>query len=55
VYSKPLYASPSYQYDGKPIYKTEELDYLKMGVKGQELINRMIARVGDLSLTAEVH
>ena len=29
VYSKLLYAAPVYQYDGKPIYTTEELDYLK--------------------------
>ncbi len=34
VYSKPLYASPIYQYDGKPTYTVAELDILKMDVEG---------------------
>ncbi len=55
VYSKPLYAAPIYLYDSKPTYKTEELDYLKVDAEGHEMTNRMINRVGDLSLTAEVH
>ncbi len=55
VFSKPLYASPVYRFEGKPIYKTEELDYLKAGAEGCEMMDRLIKRVGDLSLTAEVH
>jgi len=55
VYSKPLYASPVYLYEGKPIYKTEELDYLKAEAEGCEMMDWMISRVGDLSLTVEVH
>ncbi len=55
VYSKPLYASPVYLYKGKPTYKMEELDYLKAEAKGREMMDRMIHRVGNLSLTAEVH
>ena len=55
VYSKPLYAAPIYQYDGKPVYTTAELDYLKADAQGREFTDRMIERVGDLSLQAEVH
>jgi len=55
VYSKPLYAAPVYLYDGKPVYRTEEMDYLKAEAAGREMTDRMIDRVGDLSLTAEVH
>jgi|SRR6266702_3641685 len=55
VYSKPLYAAPIYKYNGKPVYTTAELDYLKADTQGWEFTNRMIERVGDLSLQAEVH
>jgi len=55
VYSKPLYASPVYLYKGKPIYKMEELDYLKIDAQGHEMTDRLISCVGDLSLTVEVH
>ena len=55
VYSKPLYATPVYLYEGKPVYKTEELDYLKINAQGHEMMDRMIDRVGDISLKAEVH
>ncbi len=55
VYSKPLYVAPVYLYEGKPVYKTEELDYLKADAAGHEMMDRMIGCVGDLSLTAEVH
>ncbi len=34
VYSKPLYASPIYQYDGKPTYTMVELDVLKADTVG---------------------
>ncbi len=55
VYSKPLYASPVYKFEGKPMYKTEELDYLKADAKGRDMTDRMIGHVSDLSLTAEIH
>jgi len=55
VFSRPLYASPVYQYDGKPTYVTGELNYLRADAEGRELTDRMINREGDLSLKAEVH
>ncbi len=42
VYSKPLYASPIYKYDGKPTYTTAELDVLKVDVEGRDLMDRMV-------------
>ncbi len=55
VFSKPLYASPVYHFDGKPTYTTGELDYLKMDTQGREFTDRLIDREGDLLLKAEVH
>jgi len=55
VFSKPLYASPVYAFDGKPTYTTAELDYLKADATGREFTDRLIDREGDLSLKAEVH
>jgi len=55
VFSKPLYASPIYRYDGKPTYATADLDYLKADAEGREFTDRLIDREGDLSLKAEVH
>jgi len=55
VFSKPLYASPVYAFDGKPTYATGELDYLKADAQGREFTDRLIDREGDLSLKAEVH
>ncbi len=55
VFSKPLYASPVYAFNGKPTYATGELDYLKADAQGQEFTDRLIDREGDLSLKAEVH
>ncbi len=55
VFSKPLYASPVYAFDGKPTYTTGELDYLKADAQGQEFTDRLIDQEGDLSLKAEVH
>ncbi len=55
VFSKPLYAAPIYQFDGKPTYATGELDYLKIDAEGREFTDRLIDREGDLSLKAEVH
>jgi len=55
VFSKPLYASLVYAFDGKPTYATGELDYLKADAQGREFTDRLIDREGDLSLKAEVH
>ncbi len=55
VFSKPLYASPVYAFDGKPTYVTGELNYLKADTQGREFTDRLIDREGDLSLKAEVH
>ena len=55
MYSKPLYASPVYQYDGKPTYTMVELDILKMDAEGRDLMDQMVEHVGDVLLTAEVH
>ncbi len=55
VYSKPLYTSPIYHYDGKPTYKAQELELLKMDAEGKEQTNHMLHRLHDPSLTAEVH
>jgi len=55
VFSKPLYASPVYRYDGKPTYAMGELDYLKADAQGREFTDQLIDREGDLSLKAEVH
>jgi len=42
VFSKPLYASPVYAFDGKPTYATGELDYLKADAQGREFTDRLI-------------
>ena len=55
VFSKPLYTSPVYAFDGKPTYATGKLDYLKADAQGREFTDRLIDREGDLSLKAEVH
>jgi len=55
VFSKPLYASPVYKFDGKPTYAQADLDYLKINAPGWEMTDRLISRANDLSLTAEVH
>ncbi len=55
VYTKPLYATPIFQYDGKPMYKVQELEMLKKDVEGEQHTNRMIHRLHDPSLMAEVH
>ncbi len=55
VFSKPLYASPVYAFDGKPTYATGELDYLKANAQGREFMDRLIDQEGNLSLKAEVH
>jgi len=55
VFSKPLYASPVYAFNGKPTYVTDKLDYLKADAQGREFTDRLIDREGDLSLKAEVH
>ncbi len=36
VYTKPLYAAPIFHYDGKPVYRAEQLEMLKLGAEGQD-------------------
>jgi len=55
VYTKLLYAAPIFHYDGKPMYKAQELEMLKKDVEGEEQTNRMIHCLHDPSLMAEVH
>ncbi len=55
VYTKPLYASPIYHYDGKPVYKAQELEVLKMDAEGYKQTNHMIHCLHDPLLMAEVH
>ncbi len=55
VYTWPLYAVPIFHYDGKPVYRAEQLEKLKLGAEGQEHTDQMIHRLNDPSLTAEVH
>jgi len=55
VYTKPLYAAPIFHYDGKPMYQAEQLEVLKKGAEGQDQTDRMIRRLNDPLLTAEVH
>src|SRR6266702_1963524 len=55
VYTKPLYAAPIFHYDGKPMYRAQQLEVLKIGAEGQDQTDRMIRRLNNPSLTAEVH
>jgi len=55
VFSRPLYASAVYAFDGKPTYATGELDYVKADAQGREFTDWLIDREGDLSLKVEVH
>jgi len=55
VYSKPLYASPIYHYNGKPTYMAQQLEVLKMDMEGKEQTDHMIRCLHDPSLMAEVH
>jgi len=55
IFTKPLYAAPIFHYDGKPVYWAELLAKLKIGAEGQDQMDRMIRRLNDPSLAAEVH
>jgi len=55
VFTQPLYTVPIFHYDGKPVYKAQELEVLKMDTEGREQTDHMIHRLHDPSLTAEVH
>jgi len=55
VYTKPLYAAPIFHYDGKPVYRAQQLEALKLGAEGQDQTDRMIRRLNDPSLKAEIH
>jgi len=55
VYTKPLYTAPIFHYDGKPVYRAEQLKKLKLGAEGQDQTDRMIRRLNDPSLEAKIH
>ncbi len=55
VYSKLLYASPIYHYDGKPVYMVQELEVLKVDAEGKVQTNCMIHCLHDPSLMVEIH
>src|SRR6266702_2493 len=55
VYTKPLYAAPIFHFDGKPVYRAQQLEALKLGAEGQDQTDRMIRRLNDPSLEAEIH
>jgi len=55
VYTKPLYAAPIFHYDGKPVYRAQQLERLKLGAEGQDQTDQMICHLNDPSLIAEVH
>ncbi len=55
IFTKPLYTAPIFHYDGKPVYRAEQLEKLKLGVEGQDQTDQMIHRLNDPSLMAEVH
>ncbi len=55
VYSKPLYATLIYTFNGKPVYTIQDLEVLKLTMEDQDHWDHMIQHLGDPSLTAEVH
>ncbi len=55
VYTQPLYTAPIFHYNGKPVYRAQELEILKMEAEGKEQTDRMISRLLDPSLTVEIH
>ncbi len=55
MYTKPLYAAPIFHYDGKPVYRAQELEMLKKDAEGEDQTNHMIHCLNDPSLMVEVH
>src|SRR6266702_4286424 len=55
VYSKPLYATPIYSFDGKLVYTVKELEVLRMTAEDQDHLDHMIQCLGDPSLNMEIH
>ncbi len=55
VYSKPLYTSPIYHYDRKPVYTAQELEVLKADAEGKGQTDHMIHHLHNPLLTAEIH
>ncbi|SRR6266702_1181891 len=55
VYSKPLYATPIYNFDGKLVYMVQELEVLKMDAESQNHTDCMVQHLSDPLLMAEVH
>jgi len=55
VYSKPLYATLIYTFNGKPVYTIQDLEVLKLTMEDQDHLDHMIQCLGDPSLTMEIH
>jgi len=55
VFTKPLYTAPVFRYDGKPVYRVQDLEVLKEKAEEVEQTNRMIQHLHNPSLTAEIH
>ncbi len=55
VYTKPLYTAPIFHYDGKPVYKAQELEMLKIDTEGKEQTDCMLCHLHDPLLMVEVH
>ena len=55
LFTKPLYAAPIFHYDGKPVYRAEQLEKLKLGEEGKDQMDWMIRHLNDPLLAAEVH
>ncbi len=55
VYTKLLYAAPIFHYDGKLVYRAEQLEMLKLGAEGQDQTDQMIHHLNNPSLEAKVH
>ena len=55
VYTQPLYTALIFHYNGKPVYRVQELEMLKLEAEGKIQTDRMISHLHDPSLTAEVH
>jgi len=55
VFTKPLYVALIFHYDGKPVYRVQELEVLKADAEGQEQTDCMICQLNNPLLTAEVH
>ncbi len=47
--------TPLYSFDSKPVYTVQDLEVLKTNVENRNCTDRMVQRLGDPSLTVEIH